>query len=105
MSRKYCEPVPESAHRLISVPGDLEGPGGVLVLCENSIVYKKPSFPEISCPVPRWNDMEKEQGLHFIAYSVLTTKNQKFYLIQSEFGDVYKITLDCDKNALTQINC
>jgi splicing factor 3B subunit 3 len=33
--RKFCEPVPDSAHRLITVPGDIDGPGGVLVLCED----------------------------------------------------------------------
>lgn len=38
---KHCDPVPESAHRLITVPGGTEGPGGVLVVCENLIIYKK----------------------------------------------------------------
>jgi len=34
--------------------------GGVLVLCENAIVYKKPGKPELMCPVPRRNDMRED---------------------------------------------
>lgn len=53
VARKYCEPVPDSAHRLMSVPGDIDGPGGVLVLCEDQIVYVKPSKKRLTCSVPR----------------------------------------------------
>ena len=41
--RKHAEVVPDTAHALIAVPGgDLnQGPGGVLVACENYLIYKK----------------------------------------------------------------
>jgi splicing factor 3B subunit 3 len=46
--RKFAEPLPKTAHALIPVPGssginenDVEGPGGVIVACENFIIYKK----------------------------------------------------------------
>lgn len=39
--RKFAEPIENSASFLIPVPGDSEGPGGVLVCCENFIVYRK----------------------------------------------------------------
>lgn len=34
------DPVPKSANSLITVPGGTEGPGGVLVLCEDTIIWK-----------------------------------------------------------------
>jgi splicing factor 3B subunit 3 len=42
--RKFSEPVPKTAHRLISIPGGIEIEGkssGVIVACENYIIYKK----------------------------------------------------------------
>lgn len=38
--RKQAEPLPKSAHLLIPVPGLPDGPSGVLVCCENKVVYK-----------------------------------------------------------------
>lgn len=52
--RKYAEPLPEGAHALISVPGGFEdeGPGGVLVACDNCILYKKVDHDERMCQIP-----------------------------------------------------
>ncbi len=38
--RKQAEAVPESAHLLVPVPGFPDGPSGVLVCCNQKIVYK-----------------------------------------------------------------
>jgi splicing factor 3B subunit 3 len=48
--------------------------------------------------------MHRDHSLHFIAYSSLNTKS-KFFLIQSEFGDVYKVNLEWDKEGASQIIC
>ncbi len=39
--RKHCVPVPDSAHMLVAVPGLPHGPGGILVACENELLYLK----------------------------------------------------------------
>ena len=39
--RKYSTPVDATAHMLIQVPGDGDFPGGILVVCEDFLVYKK----------------------------------------------------------------
>ena len=42
--RKFAEPLPETAHRLVPVPGggdESGGPSGVLIACENFVLYKK----------------------------------------------------------------
>lgn len=70
--RKYSEPLEDMANMLIagtphpllvpfpltafllSVPGGSDGPSGVLVCCENYILYKNfGDQPDIRCPIPR----------------------------------------------------
>lgn len=52
--RKYSEPLDHYANMLIAVPGGSEGPSGVLVCCENYIIYKNfGDQMDIKCPIPR----------------------------------------------------
>ncbi|KAI1707609.1 mono-functional DNA-alkylating methyl methanesulfonate n-term domain-containing protein [Ditylenchus destructor] len=52
--RKYAEPVQEHGNHLISVPGGHDGPSGVIICCENYLVYKNHGDqPDIRCPIPR----------------------------------------------------
>ena len=53
--RKFSEPVPKTAHRLISIPGGNENEGkssGVIVACENYIIYKKQDHEDRKCSIP-----------------------------------------------------
>lgn len=44
----------ERGNHLISVPGGQDGPSGVIVCCENYLVYKNlGDQPDIRCPIPR----------------------------------------------------
>ena len=38
--RKYKDNIPETAHKLITIPGEPKGPGGVIVCCEDRLLYK-----------------------------------------------------------------
>ena len=49
--RKNILPVDKTAHMLIAVPGD-DGPGGILVVCEDFIIYKKVGHEERKCFIP-----------------------------------------------------
>ena len=52
--RKYSEPLDYFANMLIAVPGGNEGPSGVLICCENYIIYKNfGDQMDIKCPIPR----------------------------------------------------
>lgn len=52
--RKYSEPLEEHANFLISVPGDKDGPSGVLICSENYLTYKNLGDQhDIRCPIPR----------------------------------------------------
>ena len=49
--RKHIFPVDKTAHMLIQVPGD-NGPSGIIVVCEDFLVYKRADHNEIKCYIP-----------------------------------------------------
>ena len=52
--RKYSEPLEEHANFLVAVPGDKDGPSGVLICSENYLTYKNLGDQhDIRCPIPR----------------------------------------------------
>ncbi len=52
--RKYSETLDIFANFLIAVPGGNEGPSGVLICCENYLIYKNfGDQMDIKCPIPR----------------------------------------------------
>lgn len=54
--RKYSTPVDNSAHMIIPVPGEPYGPGGIIVVCENFLVYKKVDHDDRECAIPLRNE-------------------------------------------------
>jgi splicing factor 3B subunit 3 len=98
--RKYSAPVDEKAHMLMQVPADPLGPSGVIVVSENSICYKKYDHEDRQCFVPRRNDQLEQKGLFFTCYSILCLKGTFFFLLQSELGDLYKVTLQFTKQVV-----
>lgn len=92
---------------LISVPGGDQGPGGVLVCCENFVIYKPvggsssataSSFEstELRTVIPRRADLSPERGVLLIASATHRSKAMVFFIVQSEYGDLYKIVLEQD---------
>lgn len=92
--RKWCEPVSRLANFLLAVPGGDSGPGGVLVCGENWISYKNQNHPEVRTALPRRIDMPATRGLLPISGALHKQKGLFFFLVQTEYGDIYKITLD-----------
>lgn len=104
--RKYSEPLDERANHLITVPGGNDGPGGVLVCAENYITYKNfGDQPDIKSPIPRRrNDLDDpERGMMFICSATHKTKSMFFFLVQTEQGDIFKVTLEIDEDMVTEI--
>lgn len=95
--RKFAHPIDNSANILITVPGGNDGPGGVLILCENFIRYYKIGSGETSTKVPRRADMASERGLLLNTFAMHKQKDFFFYLIQSELGDLYKVKLESNE--------
>ena len=92
--RKWSEPISRTANLLLTVPGGDEGPSGVLICGENWISYKHQGHVEVRTPLPRRADMPNERGLLITTGTVHKQKGLFFFMIQSELGDIYKVTLD-----------
>lgn len=91
--RKNLENIDNSAHLLIPIPGSPDGPGGVLICCENFMVYKKTNHEDRITPYPKRYEHNNERGLMMISYTIHKRKENIFFLVQSEVGDIYKINL------------
>eukprot|EP00397_Hematodinium_sp_SG-2012_P002911 GEMP01002919.1.p1 GENE.GEMP01002919.1~~GEMP01002919.1.p1 ORF type:complete len:1075 (+),score=238.62 GEMP01002919.1:465-3689(+) len=105
VTRKHADPIDNTAHSIIAVPGGVDGPSGVIVCCENSLVYTKPSHPDVVCAIPRRLEMAQEKGLLIVAHATHKLKEFFFFLIQSEYGDLYKVTLTHDDDVVSEVQC
>lgn len=88
----------------ILVPGGTEGPSGVLICSENYLTYKNfGDQPDIRCPIPRRrHDLDDpERGMIFVCSAAHKTKSMFFFLVQTEQGDVFKITLEIDEDMVS----
>ncbi|CAG8467179.1 432_t:CDS:10 [Ambispora leptoticha] len=103
--RKWSDPVDERANLLFPVPGGNDGPSGVLVCTENFISYKHQRVEELRVPIPRRrNPLEdKSRGLIIVAGVMHKMKGVFFFLLQSEEGDIYKVTLDYEDDKVNAI--
>ncbi|GAK61911.1 pre-mRNA-splicing factor rse1 [Moesziomyces antarcticus] len=103
--RRWAEPVDPRSNLLIQVPGGYnqnqekwDGPSGVLVCSEDYITYKHQDQPEHRVPIPkRLNPIERpneRRGTLIVASVLHKMKNAFFFLVQTEDGDLFKITMD-----------
>lgn len=120
--RKWSEPTDARANLLVQVPGGqlattegnrFDGPSGVLVCCEDHIIYRHPDKPQHRVPIPRRDHPLSDQDRGLIVVSAVMHKmkvrvihnelsscdsdraqGQFFFLLQSEEGDLYKVTIE-----------
>jgi splicing factor 3B subunit 3 len=101
--KKWSRETDRGANMLIPVPGDVDGPGGCLVLCENWILYEHnvgggasgsgTAPAPVRTAIPRRTDMPDSRGLLLVSWTMHKSKSGFFFLVQSELGDLYKVTL------------
>jgi splicing factor 3B subunit 3 len=99
--KKWSRETDRGANMLIPVPGDADGPGGCLVLCENWILYEhnvgagssSTAPAPVRTAIPRRTDMPDSRGLLLVSWTMHKSKSGFFFLVQSELGDLYKVTL------------
>ncbi|KAG0263897.1 Splicing factor 3B subunit 3 [Mortierella polycephala] len=103
--RKWSEAVDRKSNMLVAVPGGTDGPSGVLVCSENFITYKHIGSATLTVPIPRReNPLEnKDRGLLIVSGVVHKMKNSFFLLLQSEEGDLYKVTIDYTADTVNEI--
>ena len=94
--RKWAEPVDRHATRLFQIPGGSDGPSGVLVCAPDNITYRNSNQDAFRVPVPRRRGMleDPDRKRQIVAGVMHKMKGQFFLLLQSEDGDLFKVTLD-----------
>jgi len=86
--RKWSRTVSDSANHLIAVPS-----GGVVVCSADSLEYIKPNVESLRVHLPRreWDAAEREALI--ISSASLQTKGVFFSLLQTERGDLFKLSV------------
>ncbi|KAG2230019.1 hypothetical protein INT48_003065 [Thamnidium elegans] len=105
--RKWSDVVDRKANLLVPVPGGNDGPSGVLVCTENFISYRHPEQEELRIPIPRRAQPleDPSRGIIIVASAVhrmrVDKKTQFFFLLQSEEGDLYKVTMQHEEGTVS----
>ncbi|KAH8673671.1 Pre-mRNA-splicing factor rse-1 [Xylariales sp. PMI_506] len=97
--RKWSETVDPTASILFQVPGGNDGPSGVLVCGEENITYRHSNQEAFRVPVPRRkgateDPQRKRTIVSGVMHKLKGSAGAFFFLLQSEDGDLFKVTLD-----------
>jgi len=90
--KRNSEKIPRSSNMLLQVPGGNDGPSGVLVCSENLISYKSLQGDKVSINIPKLKNEEAQSSI-IVSAVVHKMKNQFFFLVQTNHGDLFKIEL------------
>jgi splicing factor 3B subunit 3 len=94
--RRWSDPVARSATRLFPVPGGADGPSGVIVCGLDNITYRNSNQEAFRVPIPRRRGVleNPDRQRQIIAGVMHKMKGQFFILLQSEDGDLFKLTIE-----------
>lgn len=94
--RDWTEIVDRDASFLVPIPGGYDGPSGVLVCMPDAIVYKHKGRKTHRLPIPRrrgpYEDPTRKRTI--VANVVHRLRGSFFLLVQSNDGDLFKITVN-----------
>lgn len=77
--------------------------GGVIVCCDNFVLYRNTDAPELRAVIPRRADLPPDRGVLITAAATLRHKQTFFLFVQSEYGDIYRITLAHEGETVTEL--
>lgn len=94
--RKWADTVDRTAHLLFQVPGGSDGPSGVLVCSEDSVTYRHLNQDAHRVPIPRRKGPTEDphRKRRIVSGVMHKMKGAFFFLLQSEDGDLFKVTID-----------
>lgn len=85
--------VVNTANHVVAIPGGVSGPSGIL-LCSNGLIeYMCPFKPSHQCRIPIRKQPSEVESI-IVSSVVHKMKNEFFVLLQNQFGDIFKVTLD-----------
>lgn len=99
VSRRWTSPVARLANKIVALPGGTNGPSGVLVASHNTISYHNEGQKKsVELTLPKRIHNPEDRPPIISTMTVHRQKKNKFFaLIQTEFGDVFKISVKSDK--------
>ncbi|KAI9726330.1 MAG: pre-mRNA-splicing factor rse1 [Chrysothrix sp. TS-e1954] len=94
--RKWSDAVDRTSNLLFQVPGGSDGPSGVLVCGEENITYRHSNQDAHRVVIPRRRGATEDPSRkrHIVSGVMHKMKGAFFFLLQSEDGDVFKVTID-----------
>lgn len=94
--RKWSDTVDRTATMLLQVPGGADGPSGVLVCGLDNITYRHSNQDALRVPIPRRRGATEDPTRKRIITSGVMHKMRGafFFLLQTEDGDMFKVTMD-----------
>lgn len=101
--RKWSETVDSSSSLLFQVPGGNDGPSGVLVCGEENITYRHSNQDAFRVPIPRRqgateDPQRKRTIVSGVMHKLKGNAGAFFFLLQTEDGDLFKVTLDMSED-------
>lgn len=86
--RKWSEPTDLRANLLVQVPGGqlvssdrFEGPSGVLICCEDHIIYRHMDVPQHRVPIPRRQGLLEDEAQKLIIVAAVMHKMKVLPLV------------------------
>jgi splicing factor 3B subunit 3 len=102
--RKWSDTVDPTSSMLFQVPGGNDGPSGVLVCGEENITYRHSNQEVFRVPIPRRSGAtedpkRKRMIVSGVMHKLKGSAGAFFFLLQTEDGDLFKVTLDMVEDA------
>ncbi|KAM7192535.1 Pre-mRNA-splicing factor rse1 [Rhypophila sp. PSN 637] len=102
--RKWSDTVDPTSSILFQVPGGNDGPSGVLVCGEESITYRHSNQEAFRVPIPRRraateDPTRKRTIVSGVMHKLKGSAGAFFFLLQSDDGDIFKVTIDMAVNS------
>ncbi|KAF1837382.1 pre-mRNA-splicing factor rse1 [Decorospora gaudefroyi] len=107
--RKWSEPVDRTANTLFRVPGGPNAPSGVLCCGEDNITYRrifnnKSSVHRLAIPRREGATEDPNRKRIIVTGTLYSLKGGEFfYLLQTEDGDVFKLTVESANSTVERI--
>ena len=101
--KSWSDVVDYTANMVFGVPGGQDGPSGAIVCCEDRIYYRHDKAQPLMIPIPRrrgaTEDPERKRCIVAGCLHLSRARHEFFFLLQTEDGDVFKLTMTMAEDA------
>jgi splicing factor 3B subunit 3 len=73
------------------------------VCCDNFLLYRAPGHEELRAVIPRRADLPGDRGVLITAFATLRQKSRFYTFVQSEYGDLYRVALRHEGEAVSEL--